>query len=300
MNNNAYSSSVFFSAVYKILSVKGRLVALLFISSILFLSCQKKPVFESPVGYDFSRPEKIFMKEELLEISGITFHHDNIDSAFAINDEQGKLYFFKSLKKKPGFARFGKQGDYEDIAIYKQRVFVLRSDGVLFSFSADSIRNKEVISHRWEKLLPKGEYESMSVNEADNRLYVLCKQCEKEKKYITGFEFELIGDSVNFVNSFDIDTKSLREKYEMKFGFRASALAWNKSTKEWYILSSVNKLLLIADSGWDIKAVYQLNPKVFIQPEGIAFDANHNLYVSNEGNETRNGNVLRFMLHPEK
>lgn len=273
---------------------------LICISSLLVGACVQKPTFESPAGYDFSRPERIFMKEELLEISGITFHHDDIDSAFAINDEQGRLYFFKSLKKKPNYTRFGKQGDYEDVAVYKQTVFVLRSDGTLFSFSADSIKNKTVTSRKWEKLLPKGEYESMFINETDNRLYVLCKQCEKEKKYISGYEFELTGDSLSLANAFDIDTKALREKYDLKWGFRASAVAWNKATKEWYIVSSVNKLLLITDSGWDIKRVYELNPKVFIQPEGIAFDANQNLYFSNEGNETRNGNVIRFVIHPEK
>ncbi len=284
----------------KWLKLSGIFAALLVTGSVVLHSCVKKPVFENPVGYDFSRPERIFMKEDLLEISGITFHHDNIDSAFAINDEQGKFYYFKSLKKKPDFVRFGKQGDYEDVAAYKQFVFVLRSDGTLFSFSLDSVRNKEVASKRWNDLLPKGEYESMFVNETEHKLYVLCKECEKEKKYISGFEFELIGDSVNLVSSFDIDIKPLREKYEMKWGFRPSAMTWNKSTKEWYVVSSVNKMLLIMDSGWNIKKEYILNPKVFIQPEGIAFDANRNLYVSNEGNETRNGNVLRFMLHPEK
>jgi hypothetical protein len=274
--------------------------ALLFIASVVMHSCVNKPVYENPEGYDFSRPERIFMKEDLLEISGITFHHDNIDSAFAVNDEQGKVYRFKSLKKKPDFVRFGKQGDYEDIAAYKRFVFVLRSDGQLFSFSLDSIRDKEVTSRRWKDLLPKGEYEGMFIHEAESKLYVLCKACEKEKKYISGFEFDLVGDSVHLVNTFSIDTRDLREKYGMKWGFRPSALAWNKSTREWYIISSVNKMLLITDSGWDIKKEYELNPKVFIQPEGIAFDANRNLYVSNEGNETRNGNVVRFMLHPEK
>ncbi|RZK46858.1 MAG: SdiA-regulated family protein, partial [Pedobacter sp.] len=32
----------------------------------------------------------------------------------------------------------------------------------------------------------------------------------------------------------------------------------------------------------------------FNQPEGIAFDKDGNLFISNEGSETQTGNILRF------
>lgn len=76
--------------------------------------------------------------------------------------------------------------------------------------------------------------------------------------------------------------------------FRPSALAKNPKTNEWYILSSTNKLLVVADANWKVKTVYPLDLSLFLQPEGIAFDNQNNLYISNEGDKTSKGTVLKF------
>ena len=41
-------------------------------------------------------------------------------------------------------------------------------------------------------------------------------------------------------------------------------------------------MLVMADENWKVKSVYPLNPSLFVQPEGIAFDRQQNLYISNE------------------
>ena len=79
--------------------------------------------------------------------------------------------------------------------------------------------------------------------------------------------------------------------YQAVQGVRA---AKNLNTNEWYILSSVNKMLIVADADWNVKNVYALNPAQFHQPEGIAFDNQFNLYISNEGDLVSPGNVLKF------
>ena len=77
-----------------------------------------------------------------------------------------------------------------------------------------------------------------------------------------------------------------------------SALAKNRLNDEWFIISATNKLLVITDNAWKIKNVYQLDPAIFQHPEGIAFDEQSNLYISNEGDETQNGNILKFERVP--
>jgi hypothetical protein len=283
---------------YNQLSLNKSVFRLLFLAFLFLISCSEKPKHESPANYDFSRPKKIIMKDDLLEISGITFLEDSLNLVLAINDEQGKIFVFDSLKKKPEYTRFSKSADYEDLAISNRTIFVLRSDGTLFSVPADSILHESVSCVEWKEVLPKGEYES--IHARNNTLYVLCKSCGKEKKHISGYALELNQDSITFVKPFAIDIESIREEYDLKFGFKASALAWNVKTSEWFIISSVNKLLMITDGEWNIKNVYPLSPKTFIQPEGIAFDQYQNLYVSNEGNETRNGNILKFTFRTKK
>jgi uncharacterized protein YjiK len=56
----------------------------------------------------------------------------------------------------------------------------------------------------------------------------------------------------------------------------------------------MENLLVITDENWKVKDAFTLNGNTFYQPEGIAFDSRGNLYISNEGDELSNGNILRF------
>jgi uncharacterized protein YjiK len=85
----------------------------------------------------------------------------------------------------------------------------------------------------------------------------------------------------------------------IKNKFLPSAVALNKLTNEWFIISSASMALLIADKDLNAKELYPLNPHLFNQPEGITFDHENNLYISNEGDELQNGNVLKFAFRAE-
>ena len=67
-----------------------------------------------------------------------------------------------------------------------------------------------------------------------------------------------------------------------KVELKASAVAVNPITNELYIISSVNKVLLITDKSGKLKKLYTLNPKIYKQPEGIAFTPAGDLIISNE------------------
>jgi uncharacterized protein YjiK len=73
-------------------------------------------------------------------------------------------------------------------------------------------------------------------------------------------------------------------------------MAFNKKNQEWYLLSSINKMLIIADRTWNVKQVISLNSSLFPQPEGISFDSDNNLYISNEAGNSSVGTVLKFVL----
>ena len=97
--------------------------------------------------------------------------------------------------------------------------------------------------------------------------------------------------------SFTMDlSKLVEQEVILRTGLKASALTRNPHTGEWYILSSVNKLLVVATPDWKIKSIHHLNSSIFIQPEGLAFDEQMNLYISNEGDELSAGNILKFKL----
>jgi len=247
---------------------------------------------KNPPGYDLSKPEKFILPGVLTEISGIAMYNDSI---FAEQDEEGKVFHFKLGDKEIVTTKFGKKGDYEDISICNAEVFVLKSNGSLFSFPLTVIQNKELENvQEWKDLLPAGEYEGMYADQANNNLYILCKHCDDDK-VLKGYIFKLGTDSITPTGNFSVDIKSIAASTgEKKIKFHPSGLAKNPLTSEWYILSSVNKLLLVTDSNWTVKDTYPLPVSLFNQPEGITFDNQGNLYISNEGGDTSEGNIFKF------
>ena len=274
------------------------LVFLLLIS-LAGISCNGQKRYDSPQGYDFNNPVKIYMPDALTEISGIAFHSGKADMIYAEQDEEGKIYYFNPSNIHLMYTKFDKKGDYEDIAIVSEQVVLLRSDGTLFIFPFNQI-GKPVATNvqKWDNVLPEGEYEGMYADEKTNQLYVLCKHCNDKKtsKNGGGFIFKLSPNgSLKQSGTFGINVREIETLLgKKKVQFHPSALAKNPKTNDWYILSSVNKWLVVADSGWKVKAVYPLDPSLFLQPEGIAFDSQNNLYISNEGDKTSKGTVLKF------
>jgi hypothetical protein len=274
-------------------------IALLFCMS----ACAgKKEPYKNLQHYNLDKPEKFVLPDVLYEISGIAFSGANGDTVYAEQDEEGRLFHFKPGDKNIISSKFGKKGDFEDVAIYKGTVIMLRSDGVLFTFPLAEANNKNAANAKeWDNLLPGGEYEGMYADE-NGRLYVLCKHCYSDKTSRTGGGYIFTvgsNDSIMPAGNFELDIKEIEQLAgEKKINFHPSALAKNKNTNEWYILSSVNSMLVIADSNWKVKEIYPLSTTVFNQPEGIAFDKNNNLYISNEGGATGGGNILKFAYQP--
>jgi uncharacterized protein YjiK len=280
---------------------KSSLNFVFFFSAMLAVaSCDsQKQNFTSPPGYDFNNPKRYKMPDVLREISGIAFNQGNSNILYAEEDENGKVFHFKLGDDLINVTHFGKRGDFEDIAICNNYVIMLRSDGVLFTFPVSETEKKETMGVKvFERILPVGEYEGLSAIDSSGKVFVLCKHCidEKTNKWGGGtiLQLDATGNLV-ISGNFEINIKQIDQvSRSHKINFHPSALAQNFKTREWYILSSVNKLLVVTDESWNVKAVYPLNPSIFVQPEGIAFDRMQNLYVSNERGGTLSGSVLVF------
>lgn len=280
-----------------------KLIYILFIFILAgFYGCRPKLTYTSPKGYDLNHPEKFNMPESLHEISGIAFYHNRSDTVYSIQDEEGRFFRQAWGNKKQEHAVFATKGDYEDVAILDQTVMVLRSDGTLFTFPISESRKEKVENlKQWDKILPKGEYESIYADQQTNQVYFLCKNCKTDKKNHTMsgsiFTWNPVTKDLISSGSFSMDlSKLVEEEVILRTGLKASALTRNPHTGEWYILSSVNKLLVVATPDWKIKSIHHLNSSIFVQPEGLAFDEQMNLYISNEGDELSAGNILKFKL----
>ncbi|MBB6238826.1 uncharacterized protein YjiK [Pedobacter sp. AK013] len=256
---------------------------------------------KSNLPYDLANPVKYNMPQNLFEISGIVFHNGDPKEVFAIQDEDGDLFHLGLTDKESKFTKFGGKGDYEDLTIIKNYFIVLKSNGELHTFPISELSKPEAANVTKTKgLVPKAEYEGLAADEKNNMVYILTKDSKPDSKAkassIYGFKF---GDDASLKPSgeFSLSHKDIEKiSGSSKSRFRPSALAKNQKTNEWYVLSSVNKLLVVTDTNFKVKATYPLNPSLFNQPEGIAFDRDNNLYISNEGGTLAAGNILMFKL----
>lgn len=272
---------------------------LVLLSLVVLFSCYQKVPYLSPKGYNLTKPEKVILKESLLEISGLALHNGVADTFFAINDEDGKLFYFTREHLLPGHVKFGKSGDYEDVVISKGKVIVLKSNGKLYTFPYDLYKEKAIDTITKEiDIFSKGEYEGLAAD-SSGRLYVMCKSCKEDDdqtQHTTIYTLmpdtkndTYIPDSNIWLNVQEITKLAGKSKVR----FAPSALAQHPKTKQWFILSSVNKLLVITDAQFNVKEVYALKPNLFRQPEGIAFDNDGNLYITNEAKD-ENADLLIF------
>jgi DNA-binding beta-propeller fold protein YncE len=264
----------------------------------IFGGCAQKKVDKSPDGYNFTKPVKYNMPDSLHEISGIAFNNGDTGMLYAEEDEHGRVYYLHLGDKTAKYTSFKPTGDFEDMAICGQQMVILQSKGVLYTLPFTEIGKPQTDkAQKNDNILPEGEYEGMYADAKTNQVYVLCKHCsiDKTSKTNSGFIFDLAADgSVKKAGDFQINVKhieGLAGQDEIKF--HPSALARNPVTGEWWVLSSVNKMLVVCDAKWKVRAVYPLDASLFTQPEGITFDAQSNLYISNEGT-TIPGNVLKF------
>jgi uncharacterized protein YjiK len=274
---------------------------LLFLGVLLAgLSCKNYNKYTSPPGYDFKKGEKFNMPSSLLEISGIAFNQEKSDTIYSLQDEDGKVFKQKWDVKKQKNVKFASKGDFEDLTIIDENVMALKSNGTIFLFSLKETYKKETKEVKEIKnLIPKAEYESIYADQETKEIYVLCKNCPQDKKQqkVTGYrlKYNAQDSTLDSNDSFIVDLKPIPKlNSKLKASLNPSAMAKNKLTNEWYLLSTANKLLVITDLSWKIKAVHKLNSSVFNQPEGIAFDDKHNLFISNEGDEITDGNIIKF------
>jgi hypothetical protein len=274
-----------------------------------FEGCREALPVQSPPGYDLAAPKKFVLDDDLHEISGIVLLRGNPDTLYGEEDEDGKLFYFHPGDGKYAYRKFGKRGDYEDVAILDDKEFVLlRSDGSLFVFPVGLLReaqgkksvekeeNREEV-REYDQLLPPGEYEGL-FGDTGGRLIALCKNCKEDDQRddVSGYVLQYnSGHALAITEHFRVDVSGVKmTSINRKVKFHPSCLARHPLTREWYILSSVNKLLLVLDDHWKVKASYRLNPSLFKQPEGLAFDRRGNMYISNEGGKGGDATVLLF------
>lgn len=251
--------------------------------------------FHSPSQYDLNNPVVFSLPLGLREISGMAYYAKD-SSVFAVIDEEG--VFYKIYLNGSGLIKkwtFDKRRDFEDVIRKDSTFYLLVSNGdvEILKFSGDSIlTDKSVLAAGSKKV---NEFETLYYDDSLG-IVLMCKECEDDKKgKVSTLRFS--PESMSYSGGFALDVKQISNLTgEEKLHFKPSAAAIHPHKKDLYIISSVNKLLVIADRNGNVKEVYPLNSKIYKQPEGITFTPSGDMLISNEAGESGNANILILKL----
>ncbi|NQY66448.1 MAG: SdiA-regulated domain-containing protein [Flavobacteriales bacterium] len=265
-----------------------RLVLLLLsfiFSAVINLQAQKndnnKTSFES---YDFSNPQQAWiLPDRLEEISGITSYAEN--TIACVNDEEGVIFLWDtkwaSVKRKIKFAYYG---DYEGITYIKPYFYVINSEGLLFRYNEETDKlKKHQLPFEWDN-----QIEGLCI-ESDTTLFLVLRDASG----LYGKE-----ESYNGIYRYNINSKKteLAFKLELDHEVGLSGICINKEKSKVFVISHrrSNELIVFSLKTGEVESIVKLDLERFPQPEGICFDSEGNLFISNEISEDDNSTLYKF------
>ena len=243
--------------------------------------------------------EKYTLPRELDEISGIAFLANDNNIVYAVQDEAGLVYSY-DLKNGTiaSHFEFGPDADYEEIATDGTYFYVLESNGNIFSFPVGMDIDQAKVNKFDSKNIGKGEYESLAYDPKTQSLTMLCKSCQIDqgKPTLTGYRLNIdqLGE-LSLADQFTIDLTAAK-KVDSKGikSLKPSAMSKNNSDDRWYIISSIDNLLLILDENYAPIEILRFKKGQFAQPEGISFNQQDQMYISSERNKKKNAFIYQI------
>ena len=240
------------------------------------------------------------MPKDLAEISGISY----IDGQrFAcVQDELGKIFIYNTTSSSvEREISFGAPGDYEELAVIGETIWVLRADGKLFEVS-NMNATKPSVKEYSTQLTTKQDPEGLCYDKKNNRLLIAIKGAEPGTENYKGiYAFDLSSKEMDQQPVFKIDLQNKvfgnGSDKKKRNSINPSGISIHPVNSDLYIIDGRNPQLLIIDAGGNIKKLYTLNSKEFAQPEGITFNSAGDLFIANEGTK-QPGNIVQVKIDP--
>jgi uncharacterized protein YjiK len=269
--------------------------------------------------YDLENPDLTFdLPASLKEVSGLSLTADGSQIA-AIDDEKGIIFL---LEKQTGqIVReiiFWEEGDYEGIEIVGQDAYAVKSSGTMYQVKDYASDNRQTIKIK-SFLNKDNDVEGLGYDPLTKRLLVGCKGKGFEgdpdflRKAIYGFNLEtmIVEETPVFAFSFDdirgfldhCEKEEHHDQLEEYFTpglsvmkFNPSGIAIHPLTSEAYVTSSTGKMLMVLDRQGEIVHLKKLKKSIHAQPEGLCFDTDGTLFISNEGKDSEPGRIIIFKM----
>jgi len=249
---------------------------------------------------------------ELKEISGITFINDS--TIAAIEDENGIVYFYNLNQRKViRKLTFSEPDDFEDLVKVNEDIYTVTSKGDIYHITSFEQAEPKIIKYT-TPLKKKNDIEGITYNEEDNTLLLSVKAenllGDEQTKSI--YSFSLKTKSLNTSPYLEIKHTDLEEQFKgdkleetskeflkmignenINKVITPTAMAFHPHTKDLYVLSSVNDILLVFSRKKKLKEIITFKGREFTQPEGLSFNSKGEMFISNEGKKKTSANIIK-------
>lgn len=259
---------------------------------------KQETTINQPEQHDFPynlerATETCLLPDQLEEISGI----DTLDEQtwLCIQDEEGAWYEYNCQQAQiTGKTRFGPDGDFEDIAQLGGKVWAITSNGIIWEI------DPQKGTQQWPTPLSElNNPEGLSPDRNPNYMLIACKDRPlSERQGIRAIYRWALPPirKLDPVPAFSIPLPLIRKKildtHQEKdptfretlktLPFRLTALAWHPITRQLFVLTDSPPALLRLDTTGKLLDARMLSPD-HPKPEGITFDRDARLIISNEG-----------------
>jgi len=257
---------------------------LIFALSFLSITATAQQAFR----YDLEKPDIRHQLPAILnEISGLTDLDSN--SVACVQDELGTIFIY-DFKKGEITSRhtFDITGDFEGLTFTGKDLFILRSDGRLTEWK-NFLKPKNSYHHSNLPVVTNNN-EGLCYDPKYNRILIAAKSKPNEKelkseRYIYAYDLSKSQFNPKPVYSINIDqltTKAMDLNFKPikadnakgkknLINFRPASLSVHPSTDEIYIISAVDRMLVVMNRKGEITHIKALPPDLYAKAEGITF-----------------------------
>jgi uncharacterized protein YjiK len=266
--------------------------------------------------YRFDRPPawRAELPRELNEISGLAFTADG--RLFAHGDEKGIIWQLDpgtgrilkrfALAVGPGLPPFmGKRlkpdqvtGDFEDIQIVGERFFLLSSNGILLEFREGKDSERVPFRAFDTGLARSCELEGLTYDASTRSLLLLCKHPYRRAwhRQVVVLRWSLHSGRVDPEPRLRISENRVARLTGVE-AFHGSAIAVAPESGALILVAGPQRRIIEISPSGELLAGRVLKARLHRQPEGLAFDADRVLLISDEAAGGR-ATLTAYAYHP--
>ncbi len=233
-----------------------------------------------------AHPKQFRLPKRLSEASGLAMSDDG--RLFSHNDELGVVYQVDyttgKIVKQFSLGTITLRGDFEDIAIKGEMMYLVSSNGTVYEFRDGKDGGRVPYEARKTFLTTKNDVEGLVYDRESDCLLLACKDDPGKgySNFKAVYAFSLKDHTLNRTPRLLIPLEVVAKK-AFKGEFNPSGIAKHPKSGTYFIISSNGRSIIEMSANGTVLAQEDIPNKVNKQPEGITFAPDLTMIICDDG-----------------